>query len=277
MIINRPCRLERRDDTDWILLRFPPQEGAENIRPQWALPCRLLQRLEKITAEGEHTTFRISGETTIYNDKPFCLLTKATILAPTTRPSHHDAGTKANADTMPAKAPGDDESPTTQPKTATRPATATQSATDEGTEPQNRNEETSPEDIAEELLGEQHGKPVLIEHEDPRPEKSDESVAPVPDLPKIITDRPHLVVDRLVTLQRARQGRWLKVSFTGDNTLREPPLRLLPCKLLHRAEELAGEPHRTVKLRVSGRVTRYKGRRYLLLRKVIRVREMGQF
>lgn len=268
MVINRLCRLERYTGTDWILLTFPPEAGREKIKPRWALPCRLLQRLEEIVEDKPQTTFRISGETTVYQDKPFCLLTKATVVAPDKYPSEKTPATVPAAETRPA--------PTTKP--ATRPATmpATTQAT-EDTTATTRPDETSPEDIAEELLKERPGKPVLIERKDNRPQEETPSVAPKPDQPLIETDRPELVVDRLVTVDRAGEGRWLEVNFVGDNTLREPPLKLLPCKLLHRAEAIADQPLQTVTLRVSGKITKYKGRRYLLLRKVIRVRDMGQF
>ena len=55
-------------------------------------------------------------------------------------------------------------------------------------------------------------------------------------------------------------------------------MRLLPCKLLEEAERrAAGATLKQAKFRVSGRITQYKGRRYLLLSKLLRVREMGQF
>ena len=59
--------------------------------------------------------------------------------------------------------------------------------------------------------------------------------------------------------------------FESDNTLADEPIRLLPCKLLQKAKRRGG------RLRISGEITRYQGRRYLLLRKVLPERRMGQF
>jgi hypothetical protein len=90
------------------------------------------------------------------------------------------------------------------------------------------------------------------------------------------------------------------VRFYADNTLQEPPLRLLPCTELERATKAAsganapaankpasgvntaannmaaGSPTTTKKFRISGELSEYKGRRYLLLRKVQVERDMGQ-
>jgi hypothetical protein len=55
-------------------------------------------------------------------------------------------------------------------------------------------------------------------------------------------------------------------------------MRLLPCRHLDRAERLADDPTaRSVVLRVSGDVLTYRGKNYLLLRKVLRERELKQF
>ena len=69
-------------------------------------------------------------------------------------------------------------------------------------------------------------------------------------------------------------GRWSLARFEADNALRDPPLRVLP-SLLREVAEAKGSDGQV--LRISGEISRYKGRRYLLLRKVLKERQMGQF
>ena len=85
------------------------------------------------------------------------------------------------------------------------------------------------------------------------------------------------MADRLVRILPEKKAGWWVAAFEGDNTLREAPLRLLPCRFLERAENAVGNSKDTgVRFRVSGEVTTYKARRYLLLRKLLPERDMGQ-
>jgi hypothetical protein len=96
-------------------------------------------------------------------------------------------------------------------------------------------------------------------------------VAPTRTLAPILADE--VVVDRRIRVAPEPDTGWRQAVFVGDNTLREPPMRLLPCRLLEMAEAAGSGQF----WRVSGEVTRYKGRHYLLIRKLIRLRDMGQF
>ena len=108
--------------------------------------------------------------------------------------------------------------------------------------------------------------------------KPAESVPPVPTVPGLSYGGASIVVNRLARLVPDRASGWMLARFESDNTLQQPPLRLLPCKVLERAERMtARAPAKMVKFRVSGVITQYKGHRYLLLRKGVLEREMGQF
>ena len=105
------------------------------------------------------------------------------------------------------------------------------------------------------------------------------SVAPKPaagPTEKELESQPRrLIADRTVRLLPTGVGQWKEVRFDSDNTLQEPPLRMIPCAMLERME---GKTRRgNERLLVSGVVTRYKGREYLLLRKALPVRDLGQF
>jgi hypothetical protein len=80
-----------------------------------------------------------------------------------------------------------------------------------------------------------------------------------------------ILIDRVVRIARGADGQWMEARFEADNSLLERPLPLLPCRLLEKAEALTG------KVRITGVIRRYKGQDYLLLRKVIAERDMGQF
>ena len=85
------------------------------------------------------------------------------------------------------------------------------------------------------------------------------------------------VVDRLVRILPDERERWWLARFESDNTLADAPVRLLPCRLLEQARTAADEAEEPPVFRVSGEVTRYKGRRYLLLRKLLQERDLQQF
>ena len=87
-------------------------------------------------------------------------------------------------------------------------------------------------------------------------------------------------IDRLVSFEFDAQDQWWLARFESDNTLQDQPVRLLPCKLLELAEKDTGyhaRGQKTYRARVSGVLTRYEGWRYLLLRKLVKEREMGAF
>jgi hypothetical protein len=87
-----------------------------------------------------------------------------------------------------------------------------------------------------------------------------------------------MVADRIVYMSTDANTGWSTVRFIADNNLLEQPIRLLPSEQVLRAKDLsATKLGRNVRLRVSGELTRYKGKEYLLLRKVVREREMRQF
>ena len=87
-----------------------------------------------------------------------------------------------------------------------------------------------------------------------------------------------MIVDRLIRIQPSRVDGWLEARFIGDNRLTEPPMRLLPSARLGEAEKWLEQAHgQTIRLRLSGEITEFRGRRYLLLRSVIPERQMGQF
>ena len=86
-----------------------------------------------------------------------------------------------------------------------------------------------------------------------------------------------MVVNRLARLRPA-EAAFPLVTFEADNTLREPPLPVLPNEHLQRMETLSdGGAAAGVIFHVTGEIHQYRGRQYLLLRNVLRKRNLDQF
>ncbi|MDY6914050.1 MAG: hypothetical protein SVT52_06305 [Planctomycetota bacterium] len=248
MVVNRRCRMKRDRRSGWVLLTFEHSPSAGPGRYRWALPNALLEAMERLSRQKPKSVFRVSGETTVYEQQCYILLTKVTVIGPSAVRAEPAKATTGAAATRPEKP---------EKKTA------------------------SPEDIMQQLLADRPGQPVAVPAT-----PSQSGVLPVPSVaPKssaadLPPGRGTLVVDRLVRVVPTGVGRWLQVRFESDNTLREPPLRILPNGMLTEAREIvaeAVEDRVTVRLRVSGEVALYKGRRYVLLRKIFRERDLGQF
>ena len=102
------------------------------------------------------------------------------------------------------------------------------------------------------------------------------SAAVAPNAPQITVLREgSYVVDRLGRLRPSPDGQQMEFAFESDGrTLQDPPLIILPnLKLM--AMERAAEAlrDRDVRFRITGMLTEYKGRNYVLLDKVVVVPE----
>jgi hypothetical protein len=82
------------------------------------------------------------------------------------------------------------------------------------------------------------------------------------------------IVDRLGRLSQAAEGQGMEFVFESDGqALRDPPVVVLPNLKLMLMEDQIKETRRSLKFRVSGMVTEYRGRNYVLLEKVVVVSE----
>jgi len=252
VIADRRCRIERDEASGWSLVTFEPTPSLPLPRPRWALPNELLEKIESVIAENPDRAYRVSGETTVYRNQVFLVLRKVTIEA-----NPRGAGG--------AKPPAEAEAVAA----ASRPTTKA-AATNPARKP------ASARDVLKSLLADRPGTPVIAPVVQPDQKlKAAPSVAPVGNAEVLFTAYGKMVANRTVRLLLAGVGVWKEARFEADNTLREPPIRLLPCRMLERAERFGSAG--TVKLRITGEITHYRGRRYLLLRKHFRVRDMGQF
>ncbi|MGC9455575.1 MAG: hypothetical protein ACP5HU_12030 [Phycisphaerae bacterium] len=115
---------------------------------------------------------------------------------------------------------------------------------------------TRPPENLERMLLDRPSVPVIVSEDGPVEQEEE------PDLPPEGT----MVIDQPGRL-RDRSGDWVLLEFTGDRAAGLPEvIRVLPCELLERMEELADSRQRAL-FRVSGEVTRHEDHAYLLPRK----------
>jgi len=70
----------------WHVLEFQDQAVAGRFGSPRVLPCRLLQRMEQLLADGGPNAFLLSGETTAYQDATYVLLRNVAVVEPASAP-----------------------------------------------------------------------------------------------------------------------------------------------------------------------------------------------
>ena len=82
------------------------------------------------------------------------------------------------------------------------------------------------------------------------------------------------IVDRIGRLTRSADGQQLEFTFEADGrTMQDPPVVLLPNLKLMMMENAVTGSQRDLRFRITGVVTEYKGRNYVLLDKVVVVQD----
>lgn len=78
------------------------------------------------------------------------------------------------------------------------------------------------------------------------------------------------VVDRTGRLVRSADGSMAEIVFEADGrAMRDPPMVIVPNLKLMAMENAAASATRDLRFRISGMVTEYRGRNYILLEKVV--------
>lgn len=100
------------------------------------------------------------------------------------------------------------------------------------------------------------------------------AVAPSSPVVNLLREGTFLV-DRTGRLSRSADGSQAEFSFEADGTaMQDPPVVIVPnLKLMQMEDAVANNP-RDLRFRVSGSVTEYRGRNYILLEKVVVVPEI---
>lgn len=135
----------------------------------------------------------------------------------------------------------------------------------------------SQEQVLQDLLEEKSPGPMIITDEISNKVRvpSVEPVDPKAKLPLTVREGDP-VINRMGRLVKDAKGTLLFVYESDATALNEPPLILLPCMKLEQMELVAAK-RPNVKFTVTGEVTVYRGKGYLLLRKAMLHRDLGQF
>ena len=146
--------------------------------------------------------------------------------------------------------------------------------------PASRPVQRSPDEVLGEMLKPRQTGPEreLVPSDPPAVDKSTGPGSVAPKAPTLTVLREGTpVVNRVGRLTVGRDGAPSELVFESDGqALRDPPLIVLPNLKLQIMEDAARNNTREPRFRVSGVVTEYRGRNYLLLEKVTVINQATQ-
>jgi hypothetical protein len=86
-----------------------------------------------------------------------------------------------------------------------------------------------------------------------------------------------IIVDRIGRLARTPDGQQWELTLESDGRpLKDPPMLVLPNKLLTRMQMTLTATNADLKFRVSGEVTEYNSRNYILIQKAAQVPDITE-
>jgi hypothetical protein len=114
--------------------------------------------------------------------------------------------------------------------------------------------------------------------EGPIPDASTGNNAVAPGAPQLnLLREGSPIIDRTARLTKSSDSQFSELTFDSDGkTMKDPPMLILPNLALMRMETAVAGASRDLRFKVSGTVTEYKGRNYILLEKVVAVPEVTQ-
>jgi predicted component of type VI protein secretion system len=96
------------------------------------------------------------------------------------------------------------------------------------------------------------------------------TVAPSPTTMQSLIREGDYIRDRTGRLQRSADGQNFEFVFDADGrSMQDPPVAILPNLKLMAMENAVSAANRDLRFRITGPVTEYKGRNYVLLEKVV--------
>jgi hypothetical protein len=121
------------------------------------------------------------------------------------------------------------------------------------------------------LAGEGSIQPRTGKPSPPAQDNTSGSGAVAPNAPPMSVLREQSeIIDRTARLTRSADGRDAELSFESDGSaMRDPPIVILPNLKLAAMEGAAAVSTRDTRFRVTGTVTEYRGRNYIMLEKVV--------
>lgn len=121
-------------------------------------------------------------------------------------------------------------------------------------------------------------RPLQPKTDAPAVDRTSGAGAVAPSAPQLTVMREGtFIVDRTGRLTRGSDGQTLEFTFDSDGqALRDPPVVILPNLKLMAMENAVQGSSRDLRFRITGEVTEYKGRNYVLLHKVVVVPDVQQ-
>ncbi|HNX27667.1 MAG TPA: hypothetical protein PKK48_09705 [Phycisphaerae bacterium] len=269
-VIAQPGKIYKGSD-GWYWVRYEASHGKTPRAQQRLLPCRILQSVEEQLAVKPDTLFDIYGQAMLYDGMTYLLLRRVTIEDGNSQ-RIEDASVKNVQDEEPdlLRPTGKSLQQTTVASVNTATTVEKSSSAAEAI--------SKTDDLLAGMMSETEGRAIRTTNAPSRSaEENKTSVAPAGQMP-LTQGRENLVIDRLARVVKSKHSDWYEVHFISDNTLREPPYLVLPNSRLTESLRLNSYlGYHDRKLRISGEVIFYKGRRYILLTKVFPERDMRQF
>jgi hypothetical protein len=241
-VIAQHGHLVKVPDAPYVQFVFDGPAGAAPA-PMWVLPnLQLMSMEDACSAMKEDLDFTVAGTVTEYRGKNFILLKW--------RPDDNNGpGSDALGSDLPASNSGSDGPAADSPaKRGPAPADQMLKAMLTAEKPTGRMLPTAP--VAQRDLTSGPG-------------------AVAPKAPSLnVLPEPSQIFDRVCRLSPTPDGSREQLTFESDGTsMDDPPLIVLPNLKLMDLEKAAGD-HRT-RVRVTGLITEYRGRNYILLQKVV--------
>jgi len=270
-LVNSP------QDNRWFLVfdsslgqeESPKQEEKEQfLQPIELLPGQKLTEMKEVCRNSTDLTitFRVWGEITAYRKRNFILPTHIY-----QKSMFGDIQKEKEKQTKPANTLEARLSPNPDPQDSSESETNIPS--------ESPAEAPIPADLRAALqsIPRTHSLSATPEKEPEQPAESpkEEGFAIGGYSPAIWRDG-HMVVDRVgrIVFDPELQC-WLFAFETDANSMAEPPVIIHPSRLLEVMENVVERSGRSSLFRVTGQVTKYQGKNYLLLRKMLLVYDMG--
>jgi hypothetical protein len=251
-VVDRVGRLTRSSDGSRAEFTFDSDANAKKAVPIQVLPNRELMAMENAVAgTSRDLPFRVTGVVTEYRGHNCVLLEKA------------EAASTVAAEPVAAPDPAPTVAPVTQP--ATQPSVRSLSA----------------EQLLSQMLkpgNPSAARPVQAVGDGPIVDTSSGTGAVAPGAPtlNVLREGTHLV-DRVGRLNRTSDGSQAELTFDSDGkAMKDPPVLILPNLKLMAMENAVTSTSRDLRFRVTGVVTEYRGRNYVMLEKVVVVPDPTQ-
>ena len=120
-------------------------------------------------------------------------------------------------------------------------------------------------------------RPLATTPDRPTTDRSSGTGAVIPNAPTVNLRREDTyIIDATARLSRTKDNQ-PEVTFESDGkALRDPPMIILPNQTLARMEDSITAAGRDLKFRITGRITEYRGRNYILLERAAVISDAAQ-